>query len=322
MTITRTPKTEELYAIKARQICHRAARELGYQLADSVSPIAISEHLITRKPEIAKNTWKLYKNSLRSHFHALAHDAEDAATEEELRLAIALLDAEPSNGALPRGIRTSATKQKQFKRDDFDQLLGYLTAHVGRHKFANALRTWLLASRFTGLRPCEWEDVGLADADGRPCLIVRNAKATNGRGNGSYRTLDLSKASVADINALYDMMEMLEGYEAELGFSALQERLADYMKRATRSCFGRRKKYPTLYSLRHQFVADAKRSGHSQSEVAALLGHATNGTAARHYARARSGQSAIRITPVGPEVQRVRSKARAFPAHLSKSHRP
>jgi integrase len=321
MTITRTSKTEEHYESKARQICHRAARELGYELTDSVSPIAVSEHLITRKPEIARNTWKLYKNALRSHFRALADDAKDAATEEELRAAIALLDAEPSTGALRRGIRTSATKQKQFKRDDFDQLLEYLTEHVGRHKFANALRTWLLASRFTGLRPCEWEDAGLTDADGRPCLIVRNAKATNGRGNGSYRTLDLSKASIANINALYDMMEMLEGYEADLGFSALQERLADYMKRATRSCFGRRKKYPTLYSLRHQFVADAKRSGHSQAEVAAMLGQASDETATRHYARAVSGESAVNVAPIAAEVSRVRKKAREYRRTKSPSPR-
>ncbi|KVZ44395.1 hypothetical protein [Burkholderia ubonensis] len=321
MTTTRTPKTEQHYAIKARQIRDRAARELGYQLADSVSPIAIAEHLITRKPAIAKNTWKLYKNALRSHFHGLVDAAANPAAKEELRAAIALLDAERSTGALSRGIRTSATKQKQFKRDDFDQLLEYLTAHVGHHKFANALRTWLLASRFTGLRPCEWEDAGLTDADGRPCLIVRNAKATNGRGNGGYRRLDLSKAEVADIDALHDMMEMLEGYEAELGFAALQGRLAHYMKRATRACFGRRKKYPTLYSLRHQFVADAKRSGHSQAEVAALLGQASDETASRHYARAVSGESAVRVSPIAAEVSRVRAKARAYQRTKSPSPR-
>lgn len=312
MTTTRTPKTEQDYAIKARQICHRAARDLGYQSIDSVSPIAIAEHLITRKPTIAKNTWKLYKNALRSHFHGLVNAVADPAAKEELRAAIALLDAERSAGALSRGTRTSATKQKQFKRDDFEQLLEYLTAHIGRHKFANALRTWLVVARFTGLRPCEWEYAGLTDVCGKPCLLVRNAKATNGRGNGGYRTLDLSKADVADIDALHDMIEMLEGYEAELGFAALQERLAHYMKRATRACFGRRKKYPTLYSLRHQFVADLKRSGHSQAEVAALLGQASDETASRHYARAVSGESAVRVSPISAEVTRVRAKARAY----------
>ncbi|KVF31584.1 hypothetical protein [Burkholderia vietnamiensis] len=312
MTTTRTSKTEEHYASKARQICHRAARELGYQLVDSVSPVAISVHLITRKPEIARNTWKLYKNALRSHFRALADDAKDQVTAKELRAAITLLDAETSTGAMLRGTRTSATKQKQFKRHDFDRLIEYLSEHVGRHKFANALRTWLIAARFTGLRPCEWEHAGLTDVGGRPCLVVRNAKATNGRGNGDYRRLDLSRAGVPDIDALHDMMEMLEGYEAELGFATLQERLAHYMKRATRACFGRRKKYPTLYSLRHQFVADAKRSGHSQAEVAALLGQASDETASRHYARAVSGESAVRVSPIAAEVNRVRAKARAY----------
>jgi hypothetical protein len=312
MTTSRTPKTEQHYAIKARQIRDRAARELGYKLADSVSPVAIAEHLITRKSEIAKNTWRLYKNALRSHFHALVSVGEDPGKGDDLRSAIALLDAEPSTGAMPRGTRTSAAKHKQFKRDDFDKLLDYLNAHVGRHKFANALRTWLIAGLFTGLRPCEWEHAGFNEVEGRRCLMVRNAKATNGRGNGDCRTLDLAKAGDPDLDALHDMMQMLEGYEAELGFAALQERLAHYMKRATRACFGRRKKYPTLYSLRHQFVADAKRSGHSQAEIAALLGQASDETASRHYARAVSGESAVRVSPTEAEVKRVRAKARAY----------
>lgn len=309
---SRIPKTEHGYAIKALQIRSRAARELGYFSPYSVPPLTIVDHLIGRKPTIGRNTWKQYKNALRSHFQSLAIETDDSVAAEELRAAITALDAEPSTGAMKHGTRTSATKQKHFKRADLDWLLEYLTANLGRHKFANALRTWLLASRVTGLRPIEWEHAGLTEVAGRRCLIVKNGKATNGRANGEFRTLDLSLATAADMDAIQEMLAMLEGYQREMSFERLQFLLTKYMNRATRSCFGRRKKYPTLYSMRHQFAADAKFSGLSKSEVAAILGQATDETAGTHYARAVSGESSVRVSPVSGEVQRVRKKARTF----------
>lgn len=315
MTTTRTPKTDESYASRALQIRARVARELGYFSPYSVAPTTIVDHLIGRKPTIGKNTWKQYKSALRSHFQSLAIETDDSVVLEELHVAIAVLDAESSTGAMKRGTRTSATKQKGFKQVDFDRLLAYLNANVGRHRFANALRTWLLASRLTGLRPSEWEHAGLAEIGGRPCLIVKNGKATNRRANGTFRTLDLSATSTADVEAVHEILAMLEGYEREMSFGRLQAALTHYMKRATRACFGSRKTYPTLYSARHQFAADAKSSGWTQEEVAALLGHASDDTAGRHYARARSGQSSIRVAPIGPEIQTVRVKARPYAAH-------
>lgn len=315
MTKTRTQKTEESYAIRALQIRTRVARELGYFSPYSVPPTTIVDYLIGRKPTIGRNTWKQYKNALRSHFQSLAIETDDSVAEEELRVAIAALDAEPSTGAMKHGTRTSATKQKRFKRTDLDSFLEYLSVNIGRHAYANALRTWLLASRVTGLRPSEWEDAGLSAIDGRTCLVVKNGKATNSRANGAYRTLDLSLATAADLEAIQEMLAMLEGYQREMSFERLQLALMHYMKRATRACFGLRKKYPTLYSIRHQFAADAKSSGRTRDEVAALLGHATDETAGRHYARARSGESAIRVSPVGSEIQAVRAKARPYAVH-------
>lgn len=322
MPSTRTAKTEKSYAAKALQICSRAASELGYFSPFSMPPMAIVDHLIERKPTIAKNTWKQYKNALRSHFQNLVNESEGSAAVEELEAAIAALDSEQSTGTLKHGTRTSATKQKHFKRTDLDKFVNYLGANVGRHKFANALRTWLLAARLTGLRPSEWEHAGLSETGGRKCLKVRNGKATNGRANGEFRTLDLSKATATDIEALQDMMEMLEGYLREMTFEQLQECLMHYMKRATRACFERRKRYPTLYSFRHQFAADAKSSGCTQTEVAALLGQASDETAGRHYARAVSGESAIRVSPADADTNRVRAKARGYASRRAQSHHP
>lgn len=316
MIPTRLEKTEKNYAIKAMGIRSRAARAYGHDSPYSVPPITVVEHLITRKPTIARNTWKQYKNSLRYHFEQLASESGNKLEKEELEAAVTLLNATSSEGALKYGTQTSARKQKGVKRSDYDKLVSYLDRHVGKHRYAGTLRTWLEATRITGLRPGEWEFARLGEKRGKQILRIRNAKATNGRGNGEERSLDLTNLPAADLEVLRDMVQLLEGYSAEVGFANLQKAVSDYMYAATRSCFGKRKKYPSLYSMRHQFSADAKMSGSTKAEVAALMGHASDDTAGNHYAPKASGQSIINVAPLAPEVQRVRAKARTFrPRH-------
>lgn len=312
MIPTRLPITNQNYAHKARLICHRAARAYGHASPDSVPPLALVEHLIGRKHEIAKNTWKQYKCAMRHHIHSLLTQTQDGALAEELQAALQMLDSTSSEGTLKYGTQTSAKKQKKFKRADRDKLLAYLERQIGKHRYARSLLLWIKASRLTGLRPSEWEHASVDTRYGRIALTVRNAKATNGRGNGFTRSLDLSRVSQEDLQTIREMVDMVEGYRAELPFEELQIRIGKYMQYATRRCFGKRHQYPTLYSLRHQFAADAKFGGARKNEVAALLGQASDETAGNHYARRVSGEDPIVVAPFAAEVERVRARARTF----------
>jgi integrase len=78
------------------------------------------------------------------------------------------------------------------------------------------------------------------------------------------------------------------------------------MRAATRACFGKRKRYPTLYSLRHQFAANAKACGLTKAEIAALMGHASEDTAGRHYARRTTGHTGLNARPLPAFVKIVR----------------
>ena len=312
MIPNRIEKTEKNYVIKAMGICSRAAHAYGHPSPFTISPLTVVEHLIGRKPTIARNTWKQYKNSLRYHFQTMITETTEKLVTEELQAAITLLNTTSSEGALKYGTQTSSRKQKGVKRADYDKLLTYIDKHVGRHRYASALKTWLEATRITGLRPGEWEFAKLREKRGKQVLKIKNAKATNGRGNGKDRSLDLTDLSPGEMEVLQDMVQMLEGYAAEIGFHQLQKAVSDYMYAATRSCFGKRKKYPALYSMRHQFSADAKMSGSSKAEVAALMGHGSDATAGTHYAPKASGNSTIKVAPLVSEVKRVRTKAKTF----------
>ena len=312
MIPSRLLKTDESYAIKARNLCSQAARTHGYDSPHSVPLTLVAEYVIGRKPTYSRNTWKQYKNALRHHAETVIEIQDEKVVTEEAEAAIRMLNQETSEGCMKAGTRTSALKQKTFKKADFDKVIAYLAKHVGKHRYARTLTLWLKASRLTGMRPSEWEHADLTTIYSAPALIIRNAKATNGRANGTERTLVLDLLTKEELETIQDMIEMLEGYSTEIPFARLQSLLGQYMRRITRDCFGKRKKYPTLYSNRHQFSADAKMSGHSKAEVAALLGQASDETAGIHYARKGSGEAPIKVSPLASEVKTVRIRSRTF----------
>lgn len=312
MLPSRLQKTEISYAIKAKYLCSQAARLNGYRFPDTVPLTTVVEYVIGRKPTYSRNTWKQYKNALRFHAEQIIEIQNEKVVAEEAQAAIRMLDQETSEGCMKSGTKTSALKQKTFKKADFDKLISYLQRHIGKHRYARTLTLWLKASRLTGLRPGEWENVNLIQIDSTPALLVQNAKATNGRANGNERTLLLDRITDEELGVVKDMVEMLVGYESEIPYSKLQKLLGDYMNRATRNCFGKRQKYPALYSSRHQFSADAKLSGLSKAEVAALLGQASDETAGIHYARKSSGEFALKVSPLASEVRTVRRCSQTF----------
>lgn len=313
MKTNRNETTRENYENKAMQLRHQASKAYGYTSPYAVSAVTVVDHLIARKSAISKNTWRQYKAALRHHFEeCLRSENVDLAAKEDLFAAVSILETESSVGALKKGIATSAKKQKGIRQSDFEILIRYLSANVTSHRYAAALRTWISAAKITGLRPVEWNNAGIVydDLDGE-CLRVLNAKATNNRGNGEYRHLPMKDMTELERQCVYNMVEMLDGFANEIPFDDLQKYVSDYMHYATRKCFGRRQKYPTLYSFRHQFTADAK-STFTKQEVAALLGHASDETAGLHYARTVSKQSSVNIKPLASEVANVRRKSVTF----------
>lgn len=58
--------------------------------------------------------------------------------------------------------------------------------------------------------------------------------------------------------------------------------------------------FPTLYSTRHQAIANCKQAGYSDLEIAALFGHISTHTADKHYARKQYGKrsgSGVQLRP-------------------------
>jgi integrase len=299
--INRKQASQELAAL-------RASRGISPQKIRSLERDAIS-----------RSTWRQYKGALLFVLEQERSAAIDGVVVEELDLALQTLRAQPQSGCLRRTKRTSGMKLKAFPTEDFDAIVGYLEAHVGTHRqvnrihrHANTLLTWLRASRIVGVRPSEWRSGGLISVDGVAAVCFGNAKVSNGRGNGKERILMLDAATPSDVECIDDMLYMLVEFEKEPGYDAegLQRKLGDYLHKVTRRCLGKRSSYPTMYSLRHQFAADAKACC-SREEVAALLGHGVDDTATNHYGRKTAAQGPIKVSPVASQVATVRRSRKA-----------
>src|SRR5664279_1180852 len=122
----RIQKTDRNYAIKAKQLCTQAARAHGYDSPHVIPLTTVVDYVISRKPTYSRNTWKQYKNALRCHAENVIEIQFEKVVAEEAHAAIRLLDRESSEGCLKAGTRTSALKQKTFKKADFDKLITYL----------------------------------------------------------------------------------------------------------------------------------------------------------------------------------------------------
>ncbi|WP_197484156.1 site-specific integrase [Halioglobus sp. HI00S01] len=216
--------------------------------------------------------------------------------------------------------RTSALKLKcvpeEFERELTDK---YLAGSYKGHWGVRCL-VFFKATILTGLRPSEWKTAKLVTwseafgADG-PVLVVRNGKNSNGRSHGEKRHLLLSSLDEQELQ--YVKLQLLflsktddglvDARGHELGFDQyykqIQKRLYEFNKKYRRS----KTKTVTIYSCRHQFIANLKRAGYSRPEIAALCGHANDRTASETYGRRRFGNTKKGLPkPSQLEVEKIK----------------
>lgn len=165
------------------------------------------------------------------------------------------------------------------------------------------------ATQATGLRPfSEWHGAKLTKYPHRWELLVQNAKSDEVRRNGETRTLQLSlempQANLRTIDYVVEKVNSMSHEEWDRHYKRARDRLRRARPRGSKIRF---------YDARHQFVANCKTQGLTRAQVAALPGHASNATAARHYGRKVHGNRRVRCVGRGSgdsEVARERLSIR------------
>lgn len=176
--------------------------------------------------------------------------------------------------------RTSARKRRFVTRAELRALIAALG--TPRSETRRILFGLLLYGPRIGLRPieCRWATV---QGDR---LLVRCAKATNGRAVAETREIVLFGFGAGALQELAEFLKLFEQAAAAApSWTAFTERLTRALHRLCRGCAI---EPIALYTLRHQAIANA-RVHLSRREVAAFAGHASQRTARRGYPSAGTG---------------------------------
>ena len=260
-----------------------------------------------------KSGWSY--SSWRQYHAAVAFVlAQRAAQEPDL---VPLIDhwkaLSGKGGSLAKGQgKTSAQRAILLPRADLNKLVYAL--RESRSRYATATRNWLLAGYWTGVRPAEWASAVLSETDGGVVLRVKNAKysTTQSRAPGTHRAIVLTHLPpdvyqiVSEHVALCAEIAGGDGIDEE-AFSLFYRECRKLMYKVARTVFPRRTSQPTLYSARHQFIANAKAAGASPETIAAVSGHRSPETASLHYAKRRSGYGPdFKVAPVPGQLALVR----------------
>jgi integrase len=310
--------TQADYLARGRMLIARYRRESGVEFADEdIDPRDFVNWLLSLKPTVKPSTWRVYRVSAVAKIQTMPNDGHLEA--------LAMLEDDIGAGAgearsMQHGRRvgsTSSDKATRIDRDHFDAILSDLR-FASRSQAVPWLRDWMIAGINTGLSPAEWSAVDLEIREDRGrtrgrrvWLHVINAKATHGGANGSSRTLDISDFSDEAFEAVQRMVRRATDWALTGEFRPRQSQCAQLFYEICAAKFSRRTIRYSLYTFRHQFIANMK-TIYRHAEVAALAGHLTDETATEHYGKRRQAWHPHEIrevpVPIEQEVTRFRKR--------------
>lgn len=334
-TLTRTESTERHYGVVYAGLVKKArasAIEKGKPLNEHelVEPGLVVDAFMEHRSSLTEHTDRQYKAALLHEFKTVGHPLSTQnwfAMERFLGIAFPETDALDyfKNNPLEdrekwiskhkemlalraarederRRARTkknnAGQKAKKIPNTDIAQLLTALSN--SKSKYAADTALWFQAAYITGLRPSEWATAVMEskeiDGKSQKILIVQNGKHTNKRSFGKTRTLILQDLDPVALNNVEFHLGSAQQEQSRGQFAAWYEACRNVLKLLARDLWKGRTTYPTLYTARHLFAANAKMKL-TRKEVAALMGHGSEFTAGYHYARRSSSTGGMDVRP-------------------------
>lgn len=287
----KTAYTVDFYERRARLLldwCERT-HNLQWQ-ADA----ALACRLIVggRWDKLSRATKRLYRASLIS-FMMDAGEGDAVAYMQNIDSSVDGPEREPR-----------VKREKRLTHDDMSRIIKHLD--IANSEIDRMVLRLLYSGLITGLRPGEWRTATFEYESGVGILTVKNSKNSHGRAHGDFRTLILSDLDDAQGGVIADLVRR-SSEKTEAEYESIIDRVIDRLGGITKRIWPLAKSRPSLYSARHQFAADAKKAGMDRVTLAALMGHASTGTAARYYGIKRDGGSGhgVTVTAIPEDKARV-----------------
>ncbi len=315
IVVTKNDETKAAYLDRAKSLLER------YKKAQVNIPFRHSEFvawIVDMKPSISRSTWRQYKASIIWYLEL----------KNERELADYLKNVNNDGCKDYKNIpienrKTSARKKKSVTEREEDSITQYLKDTGEESFWSKPTLAIFKAILATGLRPEEWQSAVLItesnerySVDKIPVLVVSNAKATNGRAHGEFRSLHLNDIDESDMLYIRIALQytnprsnkgwMTPGGKAK-SWHEYYKYIRSHLYRVTSKLFPVATRRVTIYSCRHQFIANLKKAKYAKEEIAAMVGHGTDETATVHYGRAKFGRTRKGLpTPNAEEVSRVK----------------
>ena len=305
------PETMRAYLSRGRGLLERYKWETGTPVSiEDIDPCQFVNWLLGLKPVVTNNTWRGHRASAA----AVIQSIPSIHMDEALGMLHADLQVGSDEGPpafKPRDKENAVGASLRAKRMDyqhFQQLKRSLRV-TSRSKAVGWLKDSLDAGIHTGLRPMEW---ALTTIERRPdrnfprgeriWLHVVSAKAAEGRAT-THRTLDISNFSIETLGAVERVVERSREWVLSGRWAARQGEVSRLFRQTCEALFPRMQIHYTLYSLRHQFIANMKTIC-NREQVAAMADHVSIiDTQVQHYAKRRSSWSKEEISDVPVPVQ-------------------
>lgn len=313
--VGKTELTRKAYLKRGSLLWKRAARDCGSSDGEllALDYLYWLENLL---PSLKPASRRQYIASTREILHDFVINKFIPQNDKEnLKLAISKSqtmqgsDYKPDIKINKRALNTSAQKAKKIEVDDL-VTISKLTQNI-KGKWINPALVWMGANIIIGLRPCEWQSATITEVDKEIILVVNNAKNTNGRSHGAKRHINITSLKPIELKLIKSQLLTIQNFVEDGGlWFAYYDGVRKTIHRITRKYLSRRKLYPTLYSSRHQFAANAKAAGMTKIELAALMGHAVDITAGFHYGKKKHGKGGCRVKPSSVDVAKVRVKSK------------
>lgn len=328
---TRSPATDARYRNRARQLEAAASRVAGRE----ASPLEVAKYVMART-DLDDDSFRQYRVSLTTRWKEIAKQFPEKHSNYDPAIALMKTKREKPKDEAKKPLRTSQRKKKKGIEDELDRIC--LTVLATRSPNRQALAAYLKAGILAGARFCEWPTAKFC-ASQQPGfkfqLTFANGKRGNGRAHGERRTLLWEDLTAAQIRNLKKWIEISARATEKRRYETLQDSLGDLMHDVSEKLFRKdRQLRPTLSSVRHAavsrwkqaYIAEAKTAEAKQrgrAIVAALMGHASDESATKHYARARKGSSKYPIPRADPaEVARVLPRYSEPPFLIDKPSAP
>lgn len=313
--VGKTELTKNAYLKRGLLLWKRAANDCG-TLGGKLLPLDYLCWLENLLPSLKPASRRLYIASTRETLEYFdINKFMPQNDKENLKLAISKSqkmqgsDYKPDNKITKRALNTSTQKAKKIEIDDLFSIFKLTQNQKG--KWIKPGLLWMRANITIGLRPCEWQSAAITDVDKEIILVVNNAKNTNGRSHGVKRHINITNLKPIELKLIKTQLLAIQNFIKNGGsWLAYYDGVRKTIHRITRKYLSSRELYPSLYSSRHQFAANAKSVGMTKTEVAALMGHAVDITAGFHYGKKKHGKGVCRVKPCSDEVAKVRIKSK------------